>query len=219
MFPILFILIGVPKAISPLQRAYAKGILFLLIFFFICAKGLSGLTKKSVRDGDMEGVAVCRDAPSLSHLFFTDDSLIFYKASLEECNSLQHVLKVYEEASGQQLNRANTSLFFSNNTDISIQNEIKTRFGAQIIKQYEKYLGLPSLVGLNTRNTFNEVKENLAKKPFGWKEKLPSKAGKEALIKAIAQTIPTYSINYFKIPDSLCDELTSMIRNFWWGQK
>lgn len=82
----------------------------------------------------MEGVAVCRDAPSLSHLFFTDDSLIFYKASLEECNSLQHVLKVYEEASGQQLNRANTSLFFSNNTDISIQNEIKTRFGAQIIK-------------------------------------------------------------------------------------
>ena len=23
----------------------------------------------------------------------------------------------------------------------------------------------------------------------------------------------------FKIPDSLCDELTSMIRNFWWGQK
>ena len=23
----------------------------------------------------------------------------------------------------------------------------------------------------------------------------------------------------FKIPDSLCDDLTSMIRNFWWGQK
>ena len=75
--------------------------------FFICAKGLSGLTKKSVQNGDMEGVAVCRDAPSLSHLFFADDSLIFYKASLVECNSLQRVLKVYEEAFGQQLNRAN----------------------------------------------------------------------------------------------------------------
>ena len=167
----------------------------------------------------MEGVAICRDALSLSHLFFADDSLIFYKASLVECNSLQRVLKVYEEAFGQQLNRANTSLFFSSNTNRSIQNEIKTRFGAQIIKQHEKYLGLPSLVGLNRRNTFNEVKENLAKKLFGWKEKLPSKAGKEVLIKAIAQTIPMYSISYFKIPDSLYDELTSMIRNFWWGQK
>ena len=23
----------------------------------------------------------------------------------------------------------------------------------------------------------------------------------------------------FKLPDALCDELTSLIRNFWWGQK
>ena len=46
-----------------------------------------------------------------------------------------------------------------------------------------------------------------------------SKAGKEALIKAVAQAIPTYAMNCFPIPDSLCDELTSMIRNFWWGQK
>ena len=48
---------GVPEAISPLQGAYAKEILFLLIFF-CCAKGLSTLTKKSVQDGDMEGVAM-----------------------------------------------------------------------------------------------------------------------------------------------------------------
>ena len=46
-----------------------------------------------------------------------------------------------------------------------------------------------------------------------------SKAGKEVLIKAMAQAIPTYSMSFFKIPDFLCDELTSMIRNFWWGQK
>ena len=39
------------------------------------------------------------------------------------------------------------------------------------------------------------------------------------LIKAVAQAIPTYTMNCFKIPDSLCDELTSLIRNFWWGQK
>lgn len=118
-----------------------------------------------------------------------------------------------------KLNRAKTSLFFSSNTDRSIQNEIKTRFGAQIIKQHEKYLGLPSLVGQNRRNTFNEVKENLAKKLSGWKEKLLSKAGKEVLIKAVAQAIPTYSTSCFKIFDSLCDELTSMIQKFWWGQK
>ena len=63
------------------------------------------------------------------------------------------------------------------------------------------------------------MKEKLAKKLAGWKEKLLFKARKEILIKAVAQAIPTYTVSCFKIPDSLRDDLTSMIRNFWWGQK
>lgn len=68
------------------------------------------------------------------------------------------------------------------------------------------------------RNTFKEVEEKLAKKLAGWKEKLLSKASKEVLIKAMAQAIPTYTMSCFKIPDKLYDELTSLIRSFWWGQ-
>ena len=84
------------------------------------------------------------------------------------------------------MNRAKASLFFSSNTPGDIKEEIKKRFGAQVIKQHEKYLGLPSLVGRCKRNTFNEIKEKLGKKLVGWKEKMLSKAGKEVLIKAVA---------------------------------
>ena len=83
-----------------------------------------------------------------------------------------------------------------------------------MIKQHEKYLGLPLLVGKNKKNTFRDIKERLAKKLATWKEKLLSKAGKEVLIKVVVQDIPTYSMSCFKIPDSLCDEMTSLIRNF-----
>ena len=62
-----------------------------------------------------------------------------------------------------------------------------------------------------------EVTANLAKKLAGWKEKLLSKAGKEVLIKVVAEAIPTYTMSCFKIPDSLCDEMTNLISNFWWG--
>lgn len=46
-----------------------------------------------------------------------------------------------------------------------------------------------------------------------------SKVGKEILIKALALAILTYTMSCFKMSDSLYDELTCMIRNFWWGKK
>ena len=175
------------------------------------------MIKKATVEGDLHGVIVCRRGPKILHLFFADDSLIFCRASLEECDSLQRIFQVYEAASGQQLNRMKTSLFFNSNTDTSVKEEIKNRFGAQVIKNHEKYLGLPLMVGRNKRNSFNSIKEKLAKKLSGWKEKLLSKVRKEILIKVVAQAIPTYTMSCFKLPDSLCDELTSLIRNFWWG--
>ena len=45
-----------------------------------------------------------------------------------------------------------------------------------------------------------------------------SKAGKEVLIQAVAQSIPTYTMNVFQLPMKLCDELNAMCAKFWWGQ-
>ena len=187
--------------------------------FLLCAEGLSSLIRREVEIGGMEGLAVSRGGPRLSHLFFADDSLIFCKATMDECNSLQINLQVYEQAFGQQLNHAKTSLFFSSNTLVDVQQEIKNMFGAQVIWQHEKYLGLPLLVGRSKRYSFNDIKEKLSKKLARWKEKLLSKASKEVVIKAVAQAILTYIMSCFKIPNSLCDDMTSMIWNFWWGQK
>ena len=80
-----------------------------------------------------------------------------------------------------------------------------------MIKQHQKYLGLPLLVGRNKKASFSAITDKLSKKLAGWKGKLFSKVGKEVLIKAVAQAIPTYTMSCFKISDSLCDELTSMI--------
>ena len=205
------------EALLPLG-VFARGTLSPYLFL-LCVKGLSSLIKAFVANGDLKGISVCRGGLELSHLFFADDSLIFCRVSMEDCDELQRVLGVYERVSGQQLNRAKTSLFFSKNTLREIQGAIQSRFGAQVIKQHEKYLGLPSLIGKNKRNTFNDIKETFGKKLAGWKEKLLSKASKEILIKVVALVITTYTMSCFKIPESLCDDLTSMIRNFWWGQK
>lgn len=41
-----------------------------------------------------------------------------------------------------------------------------------------------------------------------------SKAEKEILVKAVGQAILTYTMSCFQLLDSLCEELTSMVRNF-----
>ena len=74
------------------------------------------------------------------------------------------ILEKYKQASGQQLNYEKTSLFFSRNTPLEMQDVIKNRLGANIIKENEKYLGLPSLVGKNKQNTFHQLIERLNNK-------------------------------------------------------
>ena len=86
-----------------------------------------------------------------------------------------------------------------------------------MIKQYEKYLGLPALVGREKKRNFIYLKERVWKKLQGWKEKLLSITGREVLIKAVIQAILTYTMSCFKLPKGLIKELEVLIRKFWWG--
>lgn len=86
----------------------------------------------------------------------------------------------------------------------------------------EKYLGLSMASGKSKVNTFKELQEKITKRVMGWKEKFISKAGREILIKTMAQAIPTYSISLFKLPKAICDKINSLLSNdsnYWWGQQ
>ena len=126
--------------------------------FLICAEGLSALLHCAAQKNAIKGVAASARGPRVSHLFFTDDSLVFGRATMSEATKIQRILKVYELSSGQRLNCSKTSLFFSPNTDDGTKEKVKNMFDAQVIKPHESYLGLPSLVGRSKNNTFAQLK-------------------------------------------------------------
>lgn len=65
-------------------------------------------------------------------------------------------------------------------------------WGVQKFHQYEKYLGLPPLVGRAKTKAFSDIKHKVWAKLQSWKEKMLSQDGKEVLIEVVAFPIPTY---------------------------
>ena len=86
------------------------------------------------------------------------------------------------------------------------------------MSQFESYLGLPTLIGRAKYHTFSFIKDRVWKKLQGWKGMMLSRAGKEVLVKAVAQSKPTYTMSVFQLPLKLCDELDALCARFWWGQ-
>ncbi|CAI9772096.1 unnamed protein product [Fraxinus pennsylvanica] len=107
------------------------------------------------------GISVCRRAPRLNHLLFADDSLMFCEANGETMTRLQTILNTYEDASWQQLNREKTSMVFSANVPPDKQQSIMALWNSPHVQQYEKYLGLPQMVGRSKARAFAEIKHKV----------------------------------------------------------
>ena len=95
---------------------------------------------------------------------------------------------------------------------------MKMVLGVREVDKFDTYLGLPTLVGRSKYQTFSLLKDRVWKKIHGWKWQLLSKAGKEVLIKVVAQSVPTYTIGVFQLPVKLCNDLNAICARFWWGQ-
>jgi hypothetical protein len=52
-----------------------------------------------------------------------------------------------------------------------------------------------------------------------WAERQISSGTKEVLIKSVAQAIPTYVMGVFKLSTKLCEEMTQLMRCFWWSEE
>ena len=165
----------------------------------------------------LEGVKVCREAPTIPNLLFADDCLIFISAKSQITEMLNDILRIYADCSGQAVNREKSSIYFSPSTSDPVRQRLKVILGISVEAFNERYLGLPTATGRITSGTFEHLRERIRSQLQGGIERMISCAGREVRLKSVAQAIPAFSMSYYKLSKKVYKGITSCMARYWWS--
>lgn len=96
--------------------------------FVICIEFLTHIIMDKVNEGTWKPMKAGRNGPSISHLMFADDLLLFSEASQNQMNIILDCLNMFCSISGQKVNARKTSICFSKNVSSNEANCI-TSYG------------------------------------------------------------------------------------------
>ncbi|XP_058181170.1 uncharacterized protein LOC131299601 [Rhododendron vialii] len=179
------------------SRGIRQGCPLSPYLFILCAEDFHYLIQKEIEDQTLRGIKVGLHCPPISHLFFADDSILFWEASDAGCHAIEDILRKYEGAFGQMVNKAKSTLFFSPNMPNDVKQGISNFLNIRIETQGGKYLGLPSIIGKSKTEVFKYVSDRVLDRLKSWRDSTLNPADKEVMIK----------------------NLSCAIRKFWWGAK
>ncbi|XP_019171492.1 PREDICTED: uncharacterized protein LOC109167042 [Ipomoea nil] len=141
------------------------------------------------------------------------------RATAQEASVVKQCLAAYEEMSGQAVNYYKSSICYSKNTRDEQRGEVADILGVVQAPNFGKYLGLPSFVGRNRRAVFSYIDDKIRQRIGSWNKKLLSQAGKEVLLKSVAQSMPTFSMSVFLLPLNTCTAIERAMNRYWWRAK
>lgn len=127
------------------------------------------------------------------------------------------IVDEYARASGQIINIDKSSMIFSPGTSQEARADIQEVLRIPVVDHFEKYLGMPAVFGCSKTEVFRFLKDRVWDRIKQRNERDFSMAGREVLIKAVLQAIPTYIMSCFLIPKTILEEMESLIRQFWWN--
>ncbi|CAN1150401.1 LINE-1 retrotransposable element ORF2 protein [Linum perenne] len=185
--------------------------------FIILTNSLSFLLEKGIQEGKLKGLQLNKRCPTLTHVLFADDTIIFGEASVRDAINIKETMEKYANLTGQTINNEKSAIMFSRHTPQPLKERVKGCLGLQSTIQFGKYLGVPSEWGRSKKEVFHYLIERMENLGQSWKSLSLSHGGKETLLKAVYQSIPTYIMSCFLLPKDLTNKMDARLSAFFWG--
>ena len=130
---------------------------------------LSRLMIKAKETRITEGFFVGRDKTIMSLLQFADDTIFFFKASLEHLQNLKLILLVFRQVSRLKINLEKNTIS-GINTRQELLSSLASVFYCRVSKWPLSHLGLPLGGNPKTIGFWDPVVERISRKLDGWKK-------------------------------------------------
>jgi len=132
---------GVPSRPFSPTRGIRQGDSLSPFLFIIMAEGLSCFIQASIAEKSLFGLPLHGIDPPVSHSQFVDDTLMVGSPTVQEAHKILHILQTFCDASGMDINRDKSHIFFFN-TPIPVQLHITTILDFTCRSLPSKYLGI-----------------------------------------------------------------------------
>ncbi|CAN0907022.1 LINE-1 retrotransposable element ORF2 protein [Linum grandiflorum] len=208
---------GSPTDVFHPPRGIRQGDPISPFLFIILTNTLSHLIQKGMEGGSLKGLRLNARCPTLTHVLFADDTILFGEASVAEARNIISTMEQYGRLTGQEINFHKSRVTFSRNTPLALQNIVRTELGFLPDQDFGKYLGIPSDWGKCKKDMAAGILSRMENMGQSWKSLTLSHAGKETLLKAVIQAIPTYMMSCFLLPKKVTKRMNALVRAFFWG--
>lgn len=160
--------------------------------FILVLDVLSRLISDACGKDLLHGIHLADSAPPLSLLFFADNAILFTRDTQEDVYQLINILNIFTSALGKKLNLSKSGIICGGRALPEFKVKVSAMTNIPLWDSLGKYLGIPAEWGGSKIQGLSWLKEKVINRLEGWKGKILNAAGKEVLIKAVIQAIPSY---------------------------
>ncbi|XP_021749452.1 uncharacterized protein LOC110715189 [Chenopodium quinoa] len=187
-----------------------------LYLFVLCMEISSLILRRDEQRGLFQGLKISCRAPSVSYLFFADDALLFFRASPSACDQILSITNEFCSISGQMINVQKSFVKFSSNTPDDFRDYLSSTLRMEARSSLGYYLGLPVDLGRKKCQDFHFLLDKVAQRLLYYASLNLSSAEKLVIVNSVLVATFNHILSVFKVPNTVCERLGSMLIRFWW---